>query len=104
MPSGRSEPLGHDHQLRFDGNRSRDECIGDLIGDGDANGAAAFVWDTEMSGQGVSAAGTGKTTAEMQTVWMFLDLRWDFVDEKETARRTSSAFSNGRTIRACRGS
>ena len=39
------------------------------------------MWDTEMSGQGVSAAGTGKTTAEMQTVWMFLDLRWDFVDE-----------------------
>ncbi|MHC4071814.1 MAG: GLUG motif-containing protein [Planctomycetota bacterium] len=38
-------------------------------------------WDTETSGQESSAAGTGKTTAEMQTATTFLEAGWDFVDE-----------------------
>jgi hypothetical protein len=38
-------------------------------------------WDSQTSGQTVSAAGTGKTTAEMQTAKTFLDAGWDFVGE-----------------------
>ena len=38
-------------------------------------------WDTETSGQTTSNGGTGKTTAEMQTVSTFLEAGWDFVDE-----------------------
>ncbi len=38
-------------------------------------------WDIESSGQAASAAGTGKTTAEMQDLSTFLTAGWDFVDE-----------------------
>jgi len=58
-----------------------DECVGGLVGDGDANGVVASLWDTQASGQSVSAGGTGKTTAEMQTAQTFLEAGWDFVDE-----------------------
>jgi hypothetical protein len=40
-------------------------------------------WDIETSGQTTSFAGTGKTTAEMQTAGTFLDDGWDFFDETE---------------------
>ncbi|MCX5643911.1 MAG: hypothetical protein NTZ17_04385 [Phycisphaerae bacterium] len=39
------------------------------------------LWDIEISGQATSAAGTGKTTVEMQTAKTFLDAGWDFVGE-----------------------
>ncbi len=35
-------------------------------------------WDIETSGQAISAGGTGKTTAEMQTMSTFTDAGWDF--------------------------
>jgi len=38
-------------------------------------------WDIQTSGQGTSAGGTGKTTAEMQTRSTFLEVGWDFVGE-----------------------
>ncbi len=38
-------------------------------------------WDIETSGQLSSSAGTGKTTAEMQTASTFLEDGWDFVEE-----------------------
>lgn len=42
-------------------------------------GSAAFCfWDTQASGQSSSGGGTGKTTAEMQTVRTFADADWDF--------------------------
>jgi len=42
----------------------------------------ASFWDMETSGQATSdgAAGTGKTTAEMQTAGTFLEAGWDFVN------------------------
>ena len=40
-------------------------------------------WDMEISGQTTSAAGTGLTTAEMQTAVTFLESGWDFVGETE---------------------
>lgn len=38
-------------------------------------------WDTEASGQAASAAGTGLTTAQMQTHPPFKAAGWDFVDD-----------------------
>ena len=40
-------------------------------------------WDTQTSGQAESDGGTGKTTAEMQTAWTFLEAGWDFEGETE---------------------
>ncbi len=47
-------------------------------------------WDTETSGQGMSAGGVGKTTAEMQTAQTFLEAGWDFVGE--TANGTEDVW------------
>jgi len=44
----------------------------------------ACFWDTQTSGQIISAGGTGKTTAEMQTAKTFLDAGWDFVGETKS--------------------
>lgn len=38
-------------------------------------------WDTQVSGQQTSEAGTGRTTAQMQTQSTFTDAGWDFVGE-----------------------
>jgi len=40
-------------------------------------------WDIETSGRNTSQGGTGKTTAEMQTVGTFLNVGWDFIGETE---------------------
>ena len=37
-------------------------------------------WDTQTSGQTASSGGTGKTTAEMQTISTFCYAGWDFVN------------------------
>jgi len=67
---------------------------GAVVGDGGLIGAnhdmmypwgrvtvTASFWDTQTSGRTYSAAGTGKTTAEMQTASTFLEAGWDFVGE-----------------------
>jgi hypothetical protein len=58
--------------------------VGGLVGDGyfTAEVSGSF-WDIEVNGQTESFAGTGKTTAEMQTAGTFLDAGWDFFDETE---------------------
>ena len=37
-------------------------------------------WDTETSGTTRSNGGEGKTTAEMQNMWMYLSADWDFAE------------------------
>jgi len=37
-------------------------------------------WDTEASGVTRSAGGEGKTTSEMQNMWMYLGAGWDFAE------------------------
>ncbi|MBI9038308.1 MAG: T9SS type A sorting domain-containing protein [Bacteroidales bacterium] len=61
------------------------EYTGGLIGNG-ANYVSNSFWDTQTSGQASSAAGTGKTTAEMKTLTTFTDettvgltSAWDFI-------------------------
>ena len=41
-------------------------------------GVTHCFWDTETSGWSTSPGGTGKTTAEMQTMSTFTDAAWDF--------------------------
>jgi len=60
---------------------SGNRYIGGLVGFGSSNYVTACFWDIETSGQTMSAGGTGKTTAKMQTAKTFLDAGWDFVDE-----------------------
>jgi hypothetical protein len=68
----------------------RDPSIGGLVGFGltpheNASSPPFEVlrsfWDIETSGYTTSFAGTGLTTAEMQTAGTFLEAGWDFVDE-----------------------
>jgi len=47
-------------------------CVGAVVG---------CLWDVQTSGQATSAAGTGKTTAEMQDVQTYLEAQWDWVGE-----------------------
>ena len=63
-------------------------CYGAVTGAQDVSGLSAFsnsnsvvvssYWDTETSGRATSQGGTGKTTAEMQTVSTYTN--WDFTD------------------------
>jgi len=55
--------------------------VGGLVGSGREVDATSCFWDIETSGQTTSDAGTGKTTAEMQTASTFLEAGWDFIDE-----------------------
>jgi hypothetical protein len=64
--------------------------IGGLVGTTYFGIASNSFWDMQSSGQAVSAAGTGKTTAEMQTAKTFLDAGWDFVGE--TANGTADIW------------
>ena len=54
--------------------------IGGLTGDNAYNTTTACFWDVETTGQATSAAGTGKTTAEMKTLSTFTSAGWDFAD------------------------
>ena len=58
---------------------------GGLVGENSGTVSNSF-WDTETSGQLISAGGTGKTTAEMTTPSTYTDAGWDF--EAETANGT----------------
>jgi len=55
--------------------------VGGLVGVNNWADVTQCFWDTQASGQTSSAAGTGKTTREMQTAKTFLDAGWDFVGE-----------------------
>jgi hypothetical protein len=56
--------------------------VGGLVGSsGNPDYVTASFWDTQTSGQTRSAAGTGKTTAEMENAKTFLDAGWAFVGE-----------------------
>ena len=58
---------------------------GGLVGRNTGYGSASF-WDMETSGQRTSAAGTGKTTAQMRTATTFLSAGWDFETETKNGK------------------
>jgi hypothetical protein len=53
--------------------------VGGLVGSG-ASTTNSF-WDTQTSGKSTSSGGTGKTTAQMQTITVFIAAGWDFAGE-----------------------
>jgi hypothetical protein len=55
--------------------------VGGLVGERVSGTVSDSFWDIETSGQTTSDGGTGKTTAEMQTMSTFTDAGWDFVGE-----------------------
>ncbi|UCE47822.1 MAG: hypothetical protein JSW47_19765, partial [Phycisphaerales bacterium] len=55
--------------------------VGGLVGRDDNGGSTGCFWDIEASGQSTSAGGSGKTTAEMQSIETFLAAGWDFWGE-----------------------
>jgi hypothetical protein len=63
--------------------------VGGLVGgdtslvDFDLGTISNSFWDIETSGQGESAGGEGKMTAQMQMESTFTDAGWDFVDETD---------------------
>ena len=65
--------------------------VGGLAGSDLPENTLGSFWDIETSGQITSAAGTGKTTAEMYTAVTFLEAGWDFVGE--TANGTQDIWT-----------
>lgn len=57
---------------------SGSEYVGGLVGISYISPCENCFWDTQASGQTISAEGTGKTTLEMQTLSTFTDAGWDF--------------------------
>jgi len=57
--------------------------VGGLVGLIDDSIVSNSFWDTVTSGQTISAGGTGKTTAEMQTLSTYINAGWDFMVETE---------------------
>jgi hypothetical protein len=56
--------------------------VGGLVGENETGSTVSnSFWDKQTSGHTDSAGGTGKTTAEMQTMSTFTDAGWDFIDE-----------------------
>ena len=58
---------------------SGSSSVGGLIGYKSSSGiVTGSFWDTQTSGQTVSAGGTGKTTTQMKTLSVFVSAGWDF--------------------------
>jgi hypothetical protein len=63
------------------GSVSGDDFVGGFTGRIRVLGSVIHCfWDIETSGQQNSPGGTGKTTAEMQTITTFSDAGWDFIN------------------------
>ncbi len=65
------------------GNVLANQDVGGLVGASLDGSIALCFWDIETSSQIDSASGTGKTTAEMQAAYTFLEAGWDFVGETD---------------------
>jgi len=71
--------------------------VGGLVGNKEGRGANVGVvihsfWDIETSGQTTSAAGTGKTTSEMQIQATFTNAGWNFDDIWAIASGTNDGY------------
>ncbi len=62
------------------GSVAANDIVGGLVGENWGEIIGSF-WDTQTSGQLTSDGGTGKTTAQMQTMSTFTNAGWDFVGE-----------------------
>ena len=53
--------------------------VGGLVGESEGGTVTNCFWDTQTSGQGSSAAGTGKTTVQMKGIDTFTGAGWDII-------------------------
>jgi hypothetical protein len=60
---------------------SGSSSVGGLVGSGDRGNVNSSFWDIQTSGQVTSTGGTGKTTAQMQNPYTFMNVGWDFVGQ-----------------------
>jgi hypothetical protein len=60
------------------GNVTGGDLVGGLVGENYDTVSNSF-WDTETSGQATSAGGTGKTTAQMKNITIFLVAGWNII-------------------------
>ena len=68
--------------------------IGGFIGSATGTSLTNCFWDTETSGQATSAAGTGKTTAEMKTQSTFTNAGWNFTSIWSRTDSYNSGYPN----------
>jgi hypothetical protein len=66
---------------------------GGLVG-GNAGTVSNSFWDTETSGQGTSAGGTGKTTAQMKNIATFSGAGWNIIAVANSGTRNPSYIWN----------
>jgi hypothetical protein len=74
------------------GTVSGEGYVGGLVA-GDEGTVDGSFWDVETSGQASSAAGTGKTTAEMKDIATFTDVDWDIIAVAPGERNTAYTWN-----------
>jgi hypothetical protein len=74
------------------GTVSGEGYVGGLVA-GDEGTVDGSFWDVEASGQATSAAGTGKTTAEMKDIATFTDVDWDIIAVAPGERNTGYTWN-----------
>src|SRR4030042_648436 len=85
---GRNDATGSVSDSYSTGSVSGNTHVGGLMGRNAGTVSNSF-WDTQTSGQGSSAGGTGKTTVEMKDVSTFSGAGWDIIavgdaDDRDT--------------------
>jgi hypothetical protein len=67
--------------------------VGGLVGWNDGTVNDSF-WDTQASGQGSSAGGTGKTTAQMMDIDTFSGVGWNIIAVVDSSARNTDYIWN----------
>jgi hypothetical protein len=76
------------------GNVTGLEDIGGLVGRNYEGTTTNCFWDIETSGQTISPAGTGKTTAEMKTIGTFASSTWNIIAVADSGARNTDYIWN----------
>jgi hypothetical protein len=70
------------------------EFVGGLVGYNEGGTVSNSFWDVQTSGQGRSAGGTGKTTAQMKSIATFLEAGWNIIAVANPGVRNPSYIWN----------
>ncbi len=76
------------------GNVNGNEYLGGLIGHSDQGTVSGSFWNTETSGQSISAGGTSRTTAELQLISTFLGAGWNIIAVESAGTRNVAYIWN----------
>jgi hypothetical protein len=75
------------------GSVTGNEDVGGLVGFNEGT-VSSSLWDIETSGQTTSAAGAGKTTAEMKSIATFSGAAWNIIAVADSSTRNPSYIWN----------